>query len=565
MEEFVRNVGLLHSHLTDPLSRRAANEWLTHFRSTPHSWSVAHTTVTTAQDPVLRANAAQTLAWNCKYQALELSERGERTALLQDITAALVNTPAIDRVTVQALCVAVANLVVHSPDIADPLQHLGRSFLRSKQVMPQRTRNSADIKHEDNVPFFIAVSHLGEPAMLELLTILPGECEDAYNAQHKLPDGADAALLLKQRAEGWCLQVAGHLHSLHSAMLMSQQPNSTLPTTFATMHRALLCSNDAVLKRTAAIVWCFAAWAKWGCLHYLAPDQGNYFIALAGASLFVDPEGHPDVFNAGLEAFGEAMEHAPDHAQAATMEVVRQLPPHIAGRTARHAAGVDRLSYVFATYCATNATLATTATSDGVVLREGLLLLLRLPRPGVAMFDEADSHVAPALDALSDVLEALLQPKEGVNGEAGFAGALDQSSKLNFTSQAMEAVLQLTMVDSSAFIPRPDGSGMHRAETVPNMLRASAELPMHLCAWILTAGTFAQWLLQYLQHVVWQHGMQSAAAMQTIEVSCLNGPLRKAQIVTFVDVNVRCNSNNSLVVYLAGRFVCYGCRRRSLR
>ena len=57
----------------------------------------------------------------------------------------------------------------------------------------------------------------GHSALLEFLTVLPQECEDAAQAAHA--SSAEHAFHLKSRVRGWCVDVAAWLHSMHSTAM----------------------------------------------------------------------------------------------------------------------------------------------------------------------------------------------------------------------------------------------------------------------------------------------------------------------------------------------------------
>lgn len=125
-EDFAASVQALSSPFSDAGVRHAADKWLTGFKESPGAWPVLHQVLGSKADIPLRLHAAQALAWKTKKQIAQIPLPEHRQALLEATVALLAGAPAPGEGAVaRALCVALANLVIHSTEVARPLEHLG--------------------------------------------------------------------------------------------------------------------------------------------------------------------------------------------------------------------------------------------------------------------------------------------------------------------------------------------------------------------------------------------------------------------------------------------------------
>ena len=269
--------------------------------------------------------------------------------------------------------------------------------------------------------------------MLEFLTLLPQECEDAAAAAQAA--SAEVAWGLKARAHKWSPEVAAWLHALHSSSgaaaaaspgaaqgppsphqhspaaaqqreewealtlavlgcfgaVSAQPPGSTPPSraescpALRPWHRHCRTLTTA-LRPPVPATCCLPAlqWVKWGCLQYVAPHHAAYFASLAGELLFAgDPARglpfSPTCLPAAVDAASEIIEHATEELQPLLVQLAAALPARAAALAAAGGgAAAEELSHVFSLFVGTHAPLCAASGPQGRALRQVCLLGARV-------------------------------------------------------------------------------------------------------------------------------------------------------------------------------------------
>ena len=247
--------------------------------------------------------------------------------------------------------------------------------------------------------------------MLELLTLLPEECEDAAAAAVSAP--AEVAWGLKARSREWSAEVAAWLYALHRAGCGGNGHGSGgggggggCNPDFGFDPAAAQQQQQSALTLTLGTLRCFGAWVKWGCLPYIDPLHAAHFATLAGQLLFVPGHHHdagaaaaaapsnsgggggpplllpfsPDCLPAGVDATSEVIEHATEALEPLLLRLALQLPQRVAalhaaaaaagGAMPEAAAAAGEVAHVFALYCSTHCELCVAEGPDGQALRQ---------------------------------------------------------------------------------------------------------------------------------------------------------------------------------------------------
>jgi len=568
LDDFAARLRQLEDPYTDVQTRHAADQWLTQLRDSPHAWSTAQAALS-AGDPSLWPHAAHILAYKSKRQLAQIEAIDQRMKLLQKLSTTLAtlssssHMPATHptssssssfRAVTQGLCIAISNLIIQLPTLPRPLESMG--------------------------------SLLDEHVMLDFLTILPGECDDAYSALQTsmATDASEAAFLLKQRAGEWCGEVGSWLYNLLNSMvqshpqlaayltstggspLINMQPNTT--TTAAAMFPPLFVPS----------ISCFSAWIKWGGLFYMAQEHWEYMLRLSstvlistgtdasihyGGSMGVSAVSAAVV--AGVEALSEAIERPAPKTQRVLLEICLRIAQYITivfplGNTNNNMTNSStdsicsdhyrHVTHVLTTYCSTNASVVASEATEGGVLRNVLLHLVALSGERAATSaahnddnaeedEEEGTGGAPAVDALGDVLEAIVDPSLSIrdaietetamgidnggnnnDGDDDFFSnirLISDRERINFASTALSVLLQYSQV------PLPHLLGSTPATTIalalPSRLRnfrTQAEWLLWLCGEILEATTFTQHIYSFFQTA--STGASRQSALQALEV-----------------------------------------------
>jgi hypothetical protein len=532
LDEFAARLHQLEDPYTDIQTRHVADQWLTQFRDTPHSWSTAQSALSSPSSHALWPHAAQILAYKCKRQLTQIEAIEHRMALLQTLSAALATlskqlsatatASSSSRAITQGLCVAISNLIIHLPTLPNPLEAIG--------------------------------SLLDQQVMLEFLTILPGECDDAYSALQAstASEASEAAFLLKQRSGEWCIEVGAWLFS------NSSQGGDDGSSLF---------SAGQLPPLLVPSISCFAAWIKWGGLFFMQQEHWEYMLRLSSSLLLYNHSGsNNSQFSAaaaaaaavGVEALSEAIERPAPATQRTLLEISLRIAQYIStiyplGSThssstisggSASAEQLRQLTHVFTTYCSTNASIVAAMTSEGGLLRNGLLHLVafageKASRGGSGSQEEADGEEAdgeevdeeeeesgggvPAIDALGDVLEAIVDSSlasdlgTAINDQiiGGGGGNGDDNSnkehpllfgheRIQFTSTVLSVLLQYSQAPVLYLLPNSPKTTTAPAAAVkvPSRLshfRTQAEWPLWLCGEILKADTFIHQLYTFFQ------------------------------------------------------------------
>ena len=559
-QSFARCVGVLANPLADPAAVHTADAWLSDFRSSCESWAVAQALLSTQQaaelarlaTPDVRLAAAQVLAWKAKRQLGSL-QAAERSVLAQALAAAAVATAARrEPLAARALCVALANCAIQCTDWEAPLRSLA--------------------------PL------LGRELLLEFLTALPQECEDAAAAAAAPASPAEAGFALRQRVRGWAREVGAWLVEEHCAVLAAAAgTGATQLMPGAGLEAAVLGGGESGAQATLRFLGCWTAWVKCGTLPYCPEQQAEHFLAVATALLL---SGSEALVPAGVEAASEAVEHSMPLLEPLLLglalrlaRALRQLLPAAdqlewqqqqqqqqQDQELWHQAG--HLSHVLCAFVSTHPALVAAAGPEAAQLREALLGLLLAqagrqqaglpgtPGQGSGAGEEAGedgeeaggSVVHPALAALSDLLEHLLQASRGLleeqllgGGDDGMvpdaprcvaavplrqdvvpplcrasglpsldSAALDPAACREFAARALHALLLLAA-------PRPEALQLRAGEpppggrSVPLDLRRQAELAADVCGDVLEGPALVRRLLESVQGAAVAQPVQGAA------------------------------------------------------
>jgi hypothetical protein len=222
--------------------------------------------------------------------------------------------------------------------------------------------------------------------MLEFLTLLPQECEDAAAAAQSA--SAELAWGLKARAHEWSPEVAAWLWTLHSSGGTGSSgsfssgvgspggPPSPAQQAPQQPQLGLLLQEEGWQHLTLSVLRCFGAWVKWGCLQYIDPRHASYFASLAGELLFsADPARglpyHPACLPAAVDAATELIEHATEALQPLLLQLAAALPARATAlRAADGEAAAEELCHVFALFCSTHCELTAAEGPEGQALRQ---------------------------------------------------------------------------------------------------------------------------------------------------------------------------------------------------
>jgi hypothetical protein len=571
LDEFAARLHQLEDPYTDVQTRHAADQWLTQFRDSPQAWSTAQSSLS-AGDPSLWPHAAQILAYKSKRQLAQIHEIEQRMELLHTLSKTLAtlsssssHLPATAgsssnlssfRAVTQGLCTAIANLIVQLPTLTRPLETMG--------------------------------SLLDQHLMIEFLTILPAECDDAYAALQAstATDANEAAFLLKQRAGEWCTEVGTWLYNLINLMVRSQPQltaylNSPRGSPLNMQTDTIAAAVVVLPSLFVPSISCFSAWIKWGGLFYMAQEHWEYMLRLSSTVLICTGTA-ASIHNreisssaaaaaaavAGVEALSEAIDRPAPKTQRLLLEICLGISQHITtvfplGSTTTNMTSSTysdhyrHVTHVYTTYCSTNANVVASETTEGVVLRNVLLHLVALSGERAATSgvsynkdseeedeDEETGGGVPAIDALGDILEALVDPDPSIQdviekteeapameiddgSNKNFHAAADDyfflniqllsdQERINFTSTALSVLLQYSQV------PLPYLVGSTGSPTAPALprgvrkFRAQAEWLFWLCGEILEANTFMQQLYSFFQTS--STGKLKEVALQALEV-----------------------------------------------
>ncbi|PRW18313.1 ARM repeat-containing [Chlorella sorokiniana] len=462
MQDFVRCAALLASPATDPVLRAQADGWLSSFRHEPTAWGVgvdALRASPAAVSPEVRLQAAALLAWKCKHQLAQLQPVQQQLELAEALTALAPEGQLQQQrdVAQRAVCAALANLAIHCPAWGRPLDTLG--------------------------------SRLNTACMLEFLTLLPQEIEDAVAAAQSA--SAEVAWALKARAHEWSSEVIVFLRlALPEACSAAAAAGSPLAAPSPRAVAAAAVGQPQVLQLTLAVLRCFTAWTKLGCLQHWDQQQAAFFASLAGELLFAsDPQHglpyHPFCLPAAVDA---ASEHA--------LRALRRGGP------------------------------------EGEALRQGLLQLLALPpRAG----GDGGGAALPALAALGDLLEHLLLHHRSAQPTAEDAGlsserasrVVGQPGRQAFAASALRVLLVQLQPFPAAFdvqFAEPPASELVQRELrspegVPDNLRQEAGPVVDAIAELLGPAEAVQQLVLHAQAAVVGQGVQSVAAQAALDAS----------------------------------------------
>lgn len=488
--EFAAKLQQLEDPFTDVQSRHNADQWLIQFRGSHSAWAVAQAGL--SGPPGLRASAAQILAFKTKRQLDQLPAADQHGALLEAIVSVLVsNILGADFAAIRALCIAISNLIINSPDISRPLETLGSRF--------------------------------NQELLLELLTVLPGEIEDCYEAtQHVSINGASQfALRLKQRAQEWCTEVGAWLYTFQASIIQSDPVLRGMPRQPASIEEAIQHAGPAAMGASIPLVRCFSAWVRWGGLFHMQKQHWEQLLRVAGGLMLLDPgPAPPEAVASGVEALSEAIERPSDEAQTVLLEICLRLPQQ-ATIYAQNYVACGQLSHVFSAFCSTNGHLVASASPEGAALRNGLLhfvVLTPLSSEGIDGSDEDDAGV-PAVDALGDVLETVLDNIGAGNDNDGKGyPPLSDVDRLQFAATVVTVLMQQTLCPESVLVPTPGASEMPAMPAMLSAVRSKAEWPLWLCGEVLTADLLTKHIVESFQNVVAQRGISSGEALRTLDV-----------------------------------------------
>ncbi|KAL4542097.1 hypothetical protein Ndes2526B_g06582 [Nannochloris sp. 'desiccata'] len=520
LDEFAARLHQLEDPHTDVQTRHAADQWLTLFRDSPQAWSTAQSALSTG-DPSLWPHAAQVLAYKSKRQLAQIPEIEQRMALLQTLSTALATLSSSHRPTTasssssfravtQGLCIAISNLILQLPTLPRPLEAMG--------------------------------SLLDQQVMLEFLTILPGEVDDAYSALHAsiATDASEAAFLLKQRAGEWCIEVGSWLYNIVGSMVQSQpqlaaylnstrdSPLNTPPHTAAVLPPLFVPS-----------ISCFSAWIKWGGLFYMEEKHWEYMLRLSSTVLLcsgtdittcssdgisgVPISAAAAAVAAGVEALSEAIERPAPETHRIVLDICLRISQYI--------------TTVFPLGSSTHSNMPIrigTTSSD-----QYRHLVKKAARGGGGSYDEEEEEEeeetggVPAVYALGDVLEAIVDPSLSIQVESETEAAeamrkdngnpadffsnfqlVSNRERIHFTSTVLSILLKYSQV------PLPyQLSSAATAAILPTGIRnfrAQGEWLLWLCGEILEANTFIQQLYHFFQTESTR--TSSEIALQALEV-----------------------------------------------
>ena len=501
LEDFATKLRQLEDPFTDIKSRHAADQWLIQFRNSPQAWTAAQAGLSSIFQ--LRTPCAQMLAYKTKKQLDQLPSPDQRGALLESIVGILAsNALGGDLAAVRALCIAISNLIIHSPDLQRPLESLA--------------------------------ARLSDGLMLELLTVLPGECEDYYESnQHISSNGAsEFNLQLKQRAQEWCQEVGAWLSSSQTSILQSDPALHALPRQPTSIEEALQHAGHAAITASCALIRCFAAWIRWGGLFHMAVQHWEQLLRVSGGLMLLDPGTAPyeEGLHCGVETIIEAIERPCDGAQSILLDICLRLPQQ-AVILAQKGANFGQLEHVFASYCSTNTQLVASGTPQGAALRNALLHFVSMEgSSSTREFDNEDEgdNGVPAVDALGDVMETVLdsngddEDRRASTTESSVFNNKINAERIQFAGSAVVLFMQITQCPPEALLLGSSSGAVHALPAGLRALRAQSAWPLWLCGEILTADGITKRIYESFQSVVAQNGLPSPEALRALDVRKLH-------------------------------------------
>ncbi|KAI3435522.1 hypothetical protein D9Q98_001588 [Chlorella vulgaris] len=480
-EHFVRCASLLHSPGTQPALRAEADAWLAAFRSDTAAWSVCLGVLRAATaSPEVRLQAAALLAWKAKRQLAQLQpveRQVELAGALTELVAAQAQGggAGADDAALRGMCVALANLAIHCTGWQQPLEALG--------------------------------SRLPSQCMLEFLTLLGQECGDAAAAALSAP--GELGWALRQRTQDWGPGVAAGLHMLHTASCGGDGGTLDL-------------SQPQQSQLTLAVLRCFGAWVRAGCLQHVDSHTAAYFASLAGQLLFAADSDRglpysPQHLPTAVDVTSEIIEHATDALQPLLLQLAAALPARVAALHAGSAAeAAGDVSHLYGLYVSTHTSLCAASGPQGAALRQGLLQLAALP---VQAGCEEGGPALPALSALSDLLECMAASQQRAGGGDG---ECDRPASPQECAAFAASALQVLLVqvaprgspDAAALMP---GSGASE----PHPLRAESAPLVHMLAELMGEDELVAALVAHAERAAAQHGGLSVLAASALD-ACLH-------------------------------------------
>jgi hypothetical protein len=372
-EEFAARVREIESSETDDVTRRNADAWLSALRSDAAAsdyWLSVVPMGLSSSDPLLVTHSAQLLAYKVRHSRVSTEIN---LSMLELAVSSLLRIPCAENntVTIRALCTAVAALLLRNLDVQDSLSVLASNF--SPQIF------------------------------LELVTILPGECEDAYEREQRPGGKVEVGLRIKQQANDWCINVVD--------WLCNRQKQGQ--------------SGEEAIQ----IVRCWTAWVHWGALYTgIPPEQAEYLFHVSSFLLLSNPT-RPDAGSVGTEAICEVIERIPEPSSLfdVLVRLVVEIPQLVRGWLGSIQNNPGNVPYIFALFCSTFSTYMTNMSQEAFCMRNELLGMISMLVRYEAIvdddgkeededFDIDDSATVAMLDALGHVLEAYLST-ESVDGE----------------------------------------------------------------------------------------------------------------------------------------------------
>lgn len=197
--------------------------------------------------------------------------------------------------------------------------------------------------------------------MLEFLTLLGQECGDAAAAALSAP--GELGWALRQRTQDWGPGVAAGLHMLHTASCGGDGGTLDL-------------SQPQQSQLTLAVLRCFGAWVRAGCLQHVDSHTAAYFASLAGQLLFAADSDRglpysPQHLPTAVDVTSEIIEHATDALQPLLLQLAAALPARVAALHAGSAAeAAGDVSHLYGLYVSTHTSLCAASGPQGAALRQ---------------------------------------------------------------------------------------------------------------------------------------------------------------------------------------------------
>ena len=420
--EFAYYLDALYSPYTDPLIRRDVDAWIQRFRDTLDTSTWEATFRILLRDGPHRETAAVFLAHKARGMALQLRliDATQIEILVHEIAGALAGGllgGEGDGVVPRLVMMGLARLV------------LGAVVREKEEEQENETCQRSDVVQ------WIS-TRLPREAMVQFLMVLAEECQEwwARGQRSMLPVHANVSmedsganhidasavyattsLRVKLKAQEWSVEVGRWLCLVHDVPCWDRQrhtaedsgslqldsftpqPSNVFQVTEVGVGSVLDIQREKMNRSSVAVLRCFTAWVKWGALFFMSQEHAIYLLTVANSLLWktatiskddttaVDGDS-TDPCLVSAEGIVEAIENSPDSGPVADvlLQIVISIAKYItecAHQSSQSSNTIKldclkAITMILTSFAAANTSLVSSGTSEGSVLRSGVLDLI---------------------------------------------------------------------------------------------------------------------------------------------------------------------------------------------